>query len=141
MRYQADRNQRTLVKHWRDHGGSAAMTSGVGGGFPDVVLGKEGITILAEVKNPAGRGTKLRKSQASFAFDWKGGPIVKIATVFEMDEILARPLVTGVRQAVSEAAWAIAEDDMMQFGTRDERHAAAIRVLDELAGQILRVSL
>lgn len=140
MRYQADKNQRTLVKHWRHHGGSAAITTSVGGGFVDVVLGREGHTLLAEFKNPAGGGTALRKSQDTFRKGWKGGPIVKITSVYEMDEILARPMVTGVHAAVGDAAWAIVNDDVMQFGTRDERHAAALAVLDTMVGQLLGVS-
>lgn len=136
-RSRSDDNQKPLVNHWRKHGGSAVITSSVGGGFVDTVLGKDGITLLAEFKNPAGRGTALRESQQKFRREWKGGPIVEISSVVEMDPMLLRPLVTGVRQAVDEAAWAIANNAGLQFWTRDERQAAATAVLDALVGKLL----
>lgn len=69
-----DANHREIVDALRKVGASVADTSGVGGGFPDLVVGVRGITFLLEVKDgskpPSAR--KLTEDQAEFARMWRG---------------------------------------------------------------------
>lgn len=54
-------------------GVKVVITTGVGGGFVDLVLGWRGMTILAEVKRPK---KKLDPDQVTFRDTWPGGPII-----------------------------------------------------------------
>lgn len=65
---------------------SVTDTSAVGEGFPDLVVGWRGITLLVEVKRkefwtqPKKRGrvqAKTDEQQARFASEWKGLPVVR----------------------------------------------------------------
>ena len=65
---------------------TVAVTTGVGGGFFDNVIGFQGLTVLAEMKTPGGA---LRPSQERFIREWKGGPLV----VADSPELLVRQLI------------------------------------------------
>lgn len=63
------------MDHARKHlGAVVVITTGIGGGFVDLVLGWRGMTILAEVKRP---GKKLDPDQVDFRDTWPGGPIIR----------------------------------------------------------------
>ena len=47
-----DANQQEIVRALRKWGASVAVTSAIGGGFPDLVVGVNGLNILLEVKRP-----------------------------------------------------------------------------------------
>lgn len=64
-----DRNQQIIVEALRTIGASVAITSSVGDGFPDLVVGYRDRTILIEVKTRTGR---LTPSQLVFAARWRG---------------------------------------------------------------------
>jgi len=85
LRYRSrvDKNQKEIVEVLRKAGFSVFSAHQVGKGFPDLVLGKYGVTWLAEVKEPDG---KLGQSQKDFIKNWKGSPIVILRTI---DEALA----------------------------------------------------
>ena len=55
-----DANQPQVVKALRDAGATVAITSMVGDGFPDLVVGFRGETLLIEVKD----GSKPKSEQA-----------------------------------------------------------------------------
>ena len=64
-----DANQPEIVHDLRRAGVSVWITSHMGGGFPDLVCGYHGITILVEVKN---RGGKVTPDEAEFFRNWRG---------------------------------------------------------------------
>jgi hypothetical protein len=72
-RHRADSNQSGLVELLRLCGVSVVITSQVGGGLGDVVLGFRGKTHLAEIKN--GQKWEYTKAQREFRRTWNGAPI------------------------------------------------------------------
>lgn len=75
-----DANQSRIVEALRKIGASVSITSGVGNGFPDLLVGYMGTTTLLEVKDgekpPSDR--KLTPAEAHFLATWKGGPAVVV---------------------------------------------------------------
>ena len=69
-----DDNQNALVSIWRSMGISVAITSASHDGFPDVVLGYGGITVLVEIKdgNKPPSKRKLTPDQVKFHNEFKG---------------------------------------------------------------------
>lgn len=65
--------QADLVRDLQRMGITVAVTSDVGGGFPDMVLGKFGVTDLAE--NKVGNAP-YTPAQIKFHAEWKGRPIL-----------------------------------------------------------------
>ncbi len=90
-----DKNQPDIVQAFRRLGCSVAITSGVHSGFPDLVIGFNGVTVLVEVKDgslpPSQR--KLTPEQVEFHNVFTGA-----ITVVESIES-AVSLVAKVRQA------------------------------------------
>lgn len=84
-----DENQKELVSQLRHHGCSVAVTSGVGVGFPDIVVGYKGQNFLFEVKDPAKppSARKLTNDQEEFHWKWRG-QIDVIETADEAIEIM-----------------------------------------------------
>ena len=68
-----DSNHAKLVRELRTAGFTVADTSGMGSGFPDLVISRQRVTKLVEVKSPKG---KLRLSQAEFISRWQDEVIV-----------------------------------------------------------------
>lgn len=64
-----DGNQTEIVNALRTLGCSVAVTSTVGKGFPDLVVGIAGRTLLVEVKMKKGTYTA---DQLAFVSSWKG---------------------------------------------------------------------
>lgn len=80
-----DANQNEIVEALRDAGYSVCVTSVVGQGFPDLIVGKGGIprtNVLMELKDgslpPSKR--KLTPQQVEFHRNWQG-PICVVETV------------------------------------------------------------
>ena len=73
-----DDNQAELVKVMRDLGASVTITSNGHDGFPDVVVGICGVTVLTEIKDgskpPSKR--KLTDDQETFHNEFKGAKTV-----------------------------------------------------------------
>lgn len=69
-----DDNQNELVQALRDMGASVAITSMVGSGFPDLVVGFRGRNFLFEIKDgskpPSKR--KLTEDEQRFFDAWRG---------------------------------------------------------------------
>ena len=74
----ADRNQHAIVDALRKVGATVAITSGVGDGFPDLVVGAHGRTLLIEVKS--GRAL-LNERESRWHREWKGRPVVVVRNV------------------------------------------------------------
>lgn len=68
-----DNNQAHFVKLLRNIGASVAITSGLGGGFPDLVVGYKGKNIMIEVKMKNG---KMTEDQIIFRSKWRGQYVV-----------------------------------------------------------------
>lgn len=80
-----DSNQGEIVKVFRQLGASVAITSTLGKGFPDLVVGLRGcFNLLVELKDgskpPSAR--KLSEAEQEFHQNWKG----QIAIVSTMEE-------------------------------------------------------
>lgn len=78
-----DDNQAEIVETFRKAGFSVFDTSGIGRGFPDLILGRNSYTWLVEIKMPEG---KLNKKQIKFHQEWKGCAIAIIRSVEEAVE-------------------------------------------------------
>jgi Holliday junction resolvase len=69
-----DSNQKQLVKELRAIGASVAITSNIGNGFVDIVVGYKGVNYLFEIKDgekvPSQR--KLTPDEVEFFAKWSG---------------------------------------------------------------------
>jgi len=79
-RGRTDANQARIVEALRRLGASVSVTSGVGSGFPDLLVGYMGRTTMLEIKDggkpPSKR--KLTEAEAYFLANWRGGPAVVV---------------------------------------------------------------
>lgn len=84
MRYKGkvDSNQQMIVRALRHVGASVYITSNVGAGFPDLVVGWRGMNFLIEVKTRSGTHTK---DQLQFIKDWQG----QVVTCRDLEDIAA----------------------------------------------------
>lgn len=76
-----DKNQNNIARALEKAGCSVTDTSAIGGGFPDLVVGRAGRNYLMEVKNPETRG-RLNEIQRQFFNLWRG----QVDTVYTIDE-------------------------------------------------------
>ncbi len=74
-----DQNHSLIVKTLRDLGCSVFDTSRVGGGFPDIVVGKNNKTILVEIK--ATEKSKYTPAQEMFMMNWRGSAVARLNDV------------------------------------------------------------
>ena len=85
MRYGAkrDANHSEIVAALQEYGVSVIDTSHIGRGFPDLMLGWYGQTLMMEIKNPKTQYGRrgLNKNQMRWKEDWKGGPYAVVSTV------------------------------------------------------------
>lgn len=68
-----DANQEDVVSRLRETGHEVQITSRIGGGFPDIIVSRNGETALMEIKD--GKG-ELRPGQKAFLQRWKGAVFV-----------------------------------------------------------------
>jgi Holliday junction resolvase len=74
-----DKNQKQIVQELRQLGFSVAHISDIGKGLPDIIVGKNGINVLIEIK--LNWTKKLKPLEEKFFLEWKGQ--VNIATSAE----------------------------------------------------------
>ena len=86
-RHRADQNQNPLARAAEKIGWSAQTTSGVGHGFPDLVLGNWGRNLIVEVK---AIGESLRSTQREFRQRWRGQYAV-VQTEADLVDLLTKP--------------------------------------------------
>jgi hypothetical protein len=86
-----DANHGAIIAVGRYVGATMVPTGGVGDGFPDVVVGWRGETLLVEIKDgsrvPSER--KLKPSQIEWQREWKGRPVF---VVLSPEDFLERVL-------------------------------------------------
>ena len=71
-----DANHAEIVDAFRDLGCSVFDTSRCGQGFPDLVIGKNQITVLVEVKSSDKE--KFTPAQNLFMLNWRGSTVSRI---------------------------------------------------------------
>ena len=89
-----DANEAAIVDALRAIGCSVQPLD-QGGGVPDLLVGRGGVTLLLEVKNPEstggakpgerrakGRGC-LTADQVVWFFEWRGAPVIEVVSVEE----------------------------------------------------------
>jgi hypothetical protein len=88
-----DGNQEHIAEVFKEFGFSTADTSALGNGFPDLVVGGNGVNVLIEVKDSAQPPSKRRLTDKERAFydGWKG-PIFVIESEEEADACARRLL-------------------------------------------------
>lgn len=74
-RAKVDKNQTELVSELRQCGFSVLLLHQVGGGCPDLIVGRNGVSVLVEVKTNKG---SLTEDQVQFFSEWQGRAIVAI---------------------------------------------------------------
>jgi hypothetical protein len=74
-----DSNHSKIVKTLRQLGCSVFDSSRVAGGFPDLVVGKNKVTCLVEIKADA--KAKYTSAQELFMMNWRGSTVVRINDV------------------------------------------------------------
>lgn len=84
-----DGNQRSIVgglRRLESAGVSVSVTSRLGEGFPDIVVGYQGVNYIVEIKDPAQRESdrKLTASEQSWHDSWTG----QVAVCETLEEIL-----------------------------------------------------
>lgn len=89
MRYahKVDINQKAIVHALRKAGLSVAITSSIGDGFPDLVVGRAGTTYLLEVKQDKG---DLTPDERKFVDAWRGHYAI-VRNVSEAYEVCGVP--------------------------------------------------
>ena len=80
-----DGNQKDIVKACRKVGYSVFVASGMGEGFPDLVVGAHGANYLFEIKDPSKpeKDRKLTPAQQDFFQEWRG-QVQKVETFEEI---------------------------------------------------------
>ena len=74
-----DENHKIIVQKFRELGASVFDASGVGRGFPDILVGYGGQTALVEIKS--GEKKKFTEPQLKFMAEWKGSAVSRINDV------------------------------------------------------------
>ena len=77
-----DTNQSDIVRALRFAGCSVVDLASVGGGVPDLLVGRsQRVLRLLEVKMP---GEKLTPDQTQFRSNWNGTPVVTVTSIEEV---------------------------------------------------------
>lgn len=84
--HKTDQNQKAIIQVLREVGASVTVTSGLGGGFPDCVVGFRGENYLLEIKNPLQpkHRHELTDDQKVWHEKWRG----QKAIVFTLEDAL-----------------------------------------------------
>lgn len=83
-RANVDKNQKSIVSHFRKFGASVTHLHSVGAGCPDILVGYNGVNYFVEIKSEKG---KLNELQVKFFQEWNG-QICVIRTNKEVEELL-----------------------------------------------------
>jgi Holliday junction resolvase len=74
-----DENHKIIVQKFRELGASVFDASGVGRGFPDILVGFNNQTALVEIKSSDKK--KFTEPQLKFMAEWKGSAVSRINDV------------------------------------------------------------
>jgi len=94
-RVSRDANHVSIVRELEAAFISVTDTAMVGAGFPDIVVGAFGVTLLVELKssrkiNHRKKGEARNAKQIEFAKTWKGAPVLCVTTTSEIFTALAQ---------------------------------------------------
>ena len=87
-----DANHAAIRDALRDCGVTVVDTADLGDGFPDLVCGRHGATVLLEIKAPKG---KERPNQRHARERWRGGPWEVVHSVAEALAAVGMPSALG----------------------------------------------
>jgi hypothetical protein len=87
MPKRTDANQTAIVSAFRKCGATVAITSGLGKGFPDLVVGYRSRNFLVEIKDGSKppSAQKLTPDESAWHGKWRG----QIAIIRSVDDVLA----------------------------------------------------
>lgn len=88
-----DANQGQIVQQCRDLGYSVAVTSDLGNGFPDIMVGTAGFNLMFEIKDPSQPPSKRRltPNEVDFHAGWRG-QIDVVETIDDIVRVVAHKL-------------------------------------------------
>ena len=90
QRGRVDANHADIVDLLRGYGCSVFSTAGVGDGFPDLVVGFQGVTRLIEIKDgeksPSRR--RLTDDEEEWHATWRGDPVCIIESLRDADALV-----------------------------------------------------
>ena len=97
-RGKVDANQTEAVRYLRGLGMSVQVASNVGGGFPDLVVGFRGVTVLVELKDgdKAPSARKLTADQERWHAAWAGCAVVAATKEEAAQAVIAAAQKQGV---------------------------------------------
>jgi len=81
-----DLNHQEIVKTLRSLGASVFDASRMGQGFPDLVIGINGKTVLVEIKS--GEEKKFTQAQLKFMENWQGSTVVRINDIENAERLI-----------------------------------------------------
>lgn len=87
----SDAAQPAIVEELRRRGYSVILTHRAGGDAPDILVGKNGITVMVEVKSPhrLSKDKSLQARQAETRAAWRGGMFIRAWTVEQIEAAFA----------------------------------------------------
>ena len=93
-----DAGHHAVVHHLKACGWSVTDLAQVGKGCPDLLIGRRGVTYLAEIKASAEdtkdrRQRNLRESQRVWLREWRGGPVVVLRSPHDVTLLTQNGLV------------------------------------------------
>jgi len=94
-RHRRDENDREVVRDLEAAHCSVVDLTQVGGGCPDKLVGRDGVTLLVEIKRPTAPTRKDRtfsQKQRAFRRKWKGTEIVLVTTARQVIEAIDREI-------------------------------------------------
>lgn len=74
-----DSNQKEIINAFKKMGASVFDASNIGLGFPDLLVGIGGRTVLVEIKSS--EKAKFTEAQLKFMSEWKGSAVSRINDV------------------------------------------------------------
>jgi len=91
-RGRVDENHSAIVSLLRSFGCSVASTTGVGDGFPDVVVGFQGVTHLIEIKDGEKSPSKRRLTpdEEEWHSTWQGDPVCILESLRDAEELVRK---------------------------------------------------
>ena len=89
-RGRVDENHAAVVDLLRGFGCSVVSTAGVGDGFPDVVVGFQGVTHLIEIKDgeKSASRRKLTDDEKEWHATWQGDPVCIVESLRDAEELV-----------------------------------------------------
>jgi hypothetical protein len=70
-----DSNQAAIVDALEKTGATVQMLGAVGNGCPDILVGRLGVNVLMEIKNPDGKN-RVGEKQAEWIANWRGQCVI-----------------------------------------------------------------